>query len=64
MRERLRDRYAEPMRELADAPSVPVEIFHAVVAGADDLVVRHLREGGDLLELEPALLYLQVSLLS
>ena len=43
---------------------MPDEIFHAVVAGADDLVVRRLREGGDLLELEPALLYLQVSLLS
>jgi AcrR family transcriptional regulator len=63
-RERLRDRYAERMRELQVANSVPDEIFHAVVAGADDLVVRRLREGGDLLELEPILLYLQVSLLS
>jgi AcrR family transcriptional regulator len=48
-RERLRDRYAEHMRELQVANSVPDEIFHAVVAGADDLVVRRLREGGDLL---------------
>jgi AcrR family transcriptional regulator len=63
-RERLRDRYAERMRELQVANSVPDEIFHAVVAGADDLVVRRLREGGDLLELEPILLYLQVSLLA
>jgi AcrR family transcriptional regulator len=63
-RERLRDRYAERMRELQVANSVPDEIFHAVVAGADDLVVRRLREGGDLLELEAALLYLQVSLLA
>ncbi len=63
-RERLRDRYAERMRELQVANSVPDEIFHAVVAGADDLVVRRLREGGNLLELEPALLYLQVSLLA
>ena len=63
-RERLRDRYAERMRELQVANSVPGEIFHAVVAGADDLVVRRLREGGDLLELEPILLYLQVSLLA
>jgi AcrR family transcriptional regulator len=63
-RERLRDRYAERMRELQVANSVPDEIFHAVVAGADDLVVRRLREGGDLLELEPTLLYLQVSLLA
>ena len=63
-RERLRDRYAEHMRELQVANSVPDEIFHAVVAGADDLVVRRLREGGDLLELEPILLYLHVSLLA
>jgi AcrR family transcriptional regulator len=63
-RERLRDRYAERMRELQVANSVPDEIFHAVVAGADDLVVRRLREGGNLLELEPALMYLQVSLLA
>ena len=63
-RERLRDRYAERMRELQVANSVPDEIFHAVVAGADDLVVRRLREGGNLLELEPILLYLQVSLLA
>jgi AcrR family transcriptional regulator len=63
-RERLRDRYAERMRELQVANSVPGEIFHAVVAGADDLVVRRLREGGDLLQLEPILLYLQVSLLA
>jgi hypothetical protein len=34
-----------------------------VVAAADDLVVRRLREGGDLLELEPVMLRLQVSLL-
>ena len=63
-RARLRVRYAERMRELQVANSVPDEIFHAVVAGADDLVVRRLREGRDLLELEPILLYLQVSLLS
>lgn len=62
-RERLRDRYAERMRELQDEASVPDEIFHAVVAAADDLVVRRLREGGNLLELEPVLLHLQVALL-
>ena len=64
LRERMRDRYANRMRELQSPNTVPDEIFHAVVAGADDLVVRRLREGGDLLELEPALVYLQVSLLS
>jgi len=64
LRERMRDRYANRMRELQSPNSVPDEIFHAVVAGADDLVVRRLREGGDLLELEPALVHLQVSLLS
>jgi AcrR family transcriptional regulator len=63
-RERLRDRYAERMRELQVESSVPEEIFHAVVAAADDLVVRRLREERDLLELEPILLRLQVSLLS
>ena len=64
-RERLRDRYAGRMRELQDGDSgVPDEIFHAVVAAADDLVVRRLREGGDLLELEPVLLRLQVALLA
>ena len=63
-RERLRDRYAERMRELQERHGVPDEIFHAVVAAADDLVVRRLREGSDLLELEPILLRLQVSLLS
>jgi AcrR family transcriptional regulator len=63
-RERLRDRYAERMRELQETGiGAPDEIFHAVVAAADDLVVRRLREGSDLLELEPILLRLQVSLL-
>jgi AcrR family transcriptional regulator len=64
LRERMRDRYADRMRELQAADSVPDEIFHAVVAGADDLVVRRLRGGDGLLGLEPALVYLQVSLLS
>jgi AcrR family transcriptional regulator len=64
-RERLRDRYAERMRELQDPRiGVPDEIFHAVVAGADDLVVRRLRDGSDLLELEPILLRLQVAQLA
>src|SRR4051812_25549014 len=39
-RERLRGRYAERMHELQLETSVPDEIFHAVVAAADDLVVR------------------------
>jgi AcrR family transcriptional regulator len=61
-REGLRDRYAERMRELHGSDiGVPDEIFHALVAAADDLVVRRLREGRDLLELEPILLRLQVS---
>jgi AcrR family transcriptional regulator len=63
-RERLRDRYAARMRELQDSDTgVPDEFFHAVVAAADDLVVRRLREDGDVLKLEPVLLRLQVSLL-
>jgi AcrR family transcriptional regulator len=64
-RERLRDRYAERMRELQDPRiGVPDEIFPAVVAAADDLVVRRLRAGSDLLELEPILLRLQVAQLA
>jgi hypothetical protein len=64
-RERLRDRYANRMRELQDDDvGVPDEIFHAVVAAADDLVVRRLRRGSDLLELEPILLRLQVAQLA
>lgn len=64
-RERLRDRYAERMRQLQDSGAdIPDEIFHAVVAAADDLVVRRLRAGSDLLELEPILLRLQVAQLA
>jgi AcrR family transcriptional regulator len=73
-RERLRDRYAVLMRELqqearADIPALPVlpdEVFHAVVAAVDDLVVRHIREttAASLPDLEPVLLYLQVALLA
>jgi AcrR family transcriptional regulator len=65
-RERLRDRYAELMQERAAREHVPFEVFHAVVAGVDDVVVRHIREHGaeDLPALEPVLLYLQVTLLT
>jgi AcrR family transcriptional regulator len=73
-RERLRDRYAELLAQLQEdarsdfpeLPELPSEIFHAVVAAVDDIVVREIREGGaeDLLRLEPILRYLQVSLLA
>jgi AcrR family transcriptional regulator len=73
-REALRDRYAEQLAELQrdahlELPELaepPVEIFHAVVAAVDDLVVRRLRETGgeDLGELEPVLFQLQVALLA
>jgi AcrR family transcriptional regulator len=73
-RERLRDRYAELMRELQDdaraeipaLPRLPAEVFHALVAAVDELVVRRIRETGAaaLPELEPVLLYLQVALLA
>jgi AcrR family transcriptional regulator len=62
-RERLRDRYAERMRELQGRPEVAEELFHAVVAAADDLVVRRLRAGLDVRELEPVLLELQLAVL-
>jgi AcrR family transcriptional regulator len=62
-RERLRDRYAERMRELQPENGVPDEIFHAAVAAADDLVVRRLRAGADVRELEETLLRMQLALL-
>ena len=52
------------MRALQDGHEVREEIAHAIVAAADDLVVRRLREGRDLLELEPTLLSLQAALLA
>lgn len=62
-RERLRDRYAERLRALQGGQAVREEIAHAVVAAADDLVVRRLRAGDDVRELEPVLLELQLALL-
>jgi AcrR family transcriptional regulator len=73
-RERIRDRYAELLRELQDdarrgnpaVPRLPDEIFHALVAAVDEVVVRRIRESGgaDLQELEPVLLHLQLALLA
>jgi AcrR family transcriptional regulator len=73
-RERIRDRYAEVLRELQDdartdipaLPRLPDEIFHALVAAVDEVVVRRIRESGgaDLPELEPVLLHLHLALLS
>jgi AcrR family transcriptional regulator len=73
-REHIRDRYAAVLRDLQDdaraeipaLPRLPAEVFHALVAAVDELVVRRIRESGAtaLPELEPVLLYLQVSLLA
>src|SRR5918997_4200670 len=73
-RERLRDGYAELLRDLQDEaraeipalPRLPDEVFHALVAAVDEVVVRRIRESGraDLPELEPVLLHLQVALLA
>jgi AcrR family transcriptional regulator len=73
-RERLRDRYADLLRDLQDyaraeipaLPTLPTEVFHALVAAVDEVVVRRIRESGAtaLPELEPILLYLQVALLA
>jgi AcrR family transcriptional regulator len=67
----LRDRYVELMRDLqddarAELPELPTEVFHALVAAVDDVVVRRIRESGaaGLPELEPVLLYLHVALLA
>jgi AcrR family transcriptional regulator len=63
-REALRDRYADLIRERRGS-ELPFEIFHAVVAAVDDLVVRHIREQGaeKLPELEPVLVHLHTALL-
>jgi AcrR family transcriptional regulator len=73
-RERLRDRFADLLRQRQEEaraenptlPSLPIEIFQAAVAAVDELVVRRIRTGGAeaLPELEPTLLYLQVALLA
>jgi AcrR family transcriptional regulator len=73
-RVQLRDRYVDLMRELQDAgrdelpalPRLPTEVFHALVAAVDELVVRRIRESSatGLPELEPVLLYLHVALLA
>jgi AcrR family transcriptional regulator len=70
----LRDRYVELMRDLQDEaradltalPRLPTEVFHALVAAVDELVVRRIRESSatGLPELEPVLLYLHVALLA
>src|ERR671916_598075 len=73
-RERLRDGYAELLRDLQDEaraeipalPRLPDEVFHALVSAVDEVVVRRIRESGgaDLPELEPVLLHLHIALLS
>jgi AcrR family transcriptional regulator len=73
-RERLRDRFADLLRQRQEEareenptlPRLPIEIFQAVVAAVDELVVRRIRAGGaeDLPALEPILLYMQLALLA
>jgi AcrR family transcriptional regulator len=73
-RERIRDRYADLLRDLQDdaradipaLPRLPDEVFHALVAAVDEVVVRHIRQSGAtaLPEQEPVLLHLQVALLA
>jgi AcrR family transcriptional regulator len=64
-REALRDRYAELVSERRGS-DLPFEVFHAVVAAVDDVVVRHIRAHGaqDLPALEPVLLRLHTALLA
>jgi AcrR family transcriptional regulator len=64
-REALRDRYAELVRERRRS-DLPFEVFHAVVAAVDDVVVRHIRAHGaeDLPALEPVLVHLHSALLA
>jgi AcrR family transcriptional regulator len=69
-RERARDRYADLMmrghEHAGRQRRLPFEVYQALVAAVDDLVVRRIREAGaeGLPELEPVLLYLEVALLA
>jgi AcrR family transcriptional regulator len=67
-RERLRDRYARLLERQhgGRADELPIEVFQALVAAVDDLVVRRIRQASaqSLAELEPTLLYLHVALLA
>jgi hypothetical protein len=60
-----RGRRSELIGERDGSAELPFEVFHAVVAAVDDVVVRHIREHGaeGLTSLEPVLLYLQTALL-
>jgi AcrR family transcriptional regulator len=72
MRDALRLRYAELLRELyghfrerdRDLPELPLEVFRAAVAAVDDLVVRWISEGrlAELAELEPIAVYVELAL--
>jgi AcrR family transcriptional regulator len=69
-RQQMRDRYAELLRDVRsenpDVSRLPDEVFHALVAAVDEVVVRRIGESGgaDLRELQPVLLHLQIALLS
>ena len=62
----MRDLQEDARSATLSLPDLPVEIFHAVVAAVDDVVVRRIRAGQAerLPELEPILVYLQVALLA
>src|SRR5918992_915058 len=63
---RLRELQDDARAEIPALPRLPDEVFHALVAAVDEVVVRRIRESGgaDLPELEPVLLHLQVALLA
>jgi hypothetical protein len=62
----MRELQEDARAETPSLPRLPPEVFHALVAAVDELVVRRIREGRaeELPELEPVLLYLQVALLA
>ena len=62
----MRELQDEARADIPTLPRLPDEIFHALVAAVDDLVVRRIRESSaeDLPELEPILLHLEVALLA
>jgi AcrR family transcriptional regulator len=71
-REQVHDRYAgllmdlqkQARKHVPDLPKLPLEVFKAAVAAADEVVVGYLREGkaAELLDLLPTITYIHLAL--
>jgi AcrR family transcriptional regulator len=60
----LRDLQKQARKQFPEVPKLPVEVFKAAVAAADEVVVDYLRQGKgeDLLELTPTIAYIHLAL--